>query len=359
MQAINRQIAHYAYHVGQIVLLAKHYQHAQWRSLSVPRGGNSMRGAAEFLKARDFLLSHRTGLRVCLPALSVAAKLGRIQLGAGLLRRMAAGNTSPRCGWWTNPARNSGSASPRCRSARIGLPIPAGAGRAPRRPHAADAGQRSAAVGNAVGGLQAGRRGDSRRHLARSRRSARPPGSRRGAARDCGRRAHRQVCGPGGEYTRICAGGPAAGWHSLEDAYQQSGAFTPEGVTRATDPLLLYFTSGTTAKPKLVHHSHQSYPVGHLSTMYWIGLQPGDVHWNISSPGWAKHAWSCWFAPWNAGATVFAYNYARFNAKAVLHAGAHAHYHAVRAAHRLAHAGAGEACGLSGEPAGGSRPASL
>jgi acetyl-CoA synthetase len=69
--------------------------------------------------------------------------------------------------------------------------------------------------------------------------------------------------------------------------------------------LLLYFTSGTTAKPKLVEHSHQSYPVGHLSTMYWIGLQAGDVHWNIGSPGWAKHAWSCVFAPWNAGATVF------------------------------------------------------
>ena len=71
-----------------------------------------------------------------------------------------------------------------------------------------------------------------------------------------------------------------------------------------TDPLLLYFTSGTTAKPKLVVHTHQSYPVGHLSTMYWIGLQPGDVHLNISSPGWAKHAWSSFFAPWNAEATV-------------------------------------------------------
>jgi acetyl-CoA synthetase len=121
-----------------------------------------------------------------------------------------------------------------------------------------------------------------------------------------------------GDYTRICAGGEAAGWHSLEEARHENGAFVPQGVTSATDPLLLYFTSGTTAKPKLVLHSHQSYPVGHLSTMYWIGLQPGDVHWNISSPGWAKHAWSCWFAPWNAGATVFAYNYARFNAKAVL-----------------------------------------
>jgi acetyl-CoA synthetase len=80
----------------------------------------------------------------------------------------------------------------------------------------------------------------------------------------------------------------------------------------------LYFTSGTTSKPKLVAHTHQSYPVGHLSTMYWIGLQPGDVHWNISSPGWAKHAWSCFFAPWNAQATVFVFNYARFNAAQVL-----------------------------------------
>jgi acyl-CoA synthetase (AMP-forming)/AMP-acid ligase II len=42
------------------------------------------------------------------------------------------------------------------------------------------------------------------------------------------------------------------------------------------------------------------------------------VHWNISSPGWAKHAWSCFFAPWNAGATIFIYNYARFNAPAAL-----------------------------------------
>ena len=82
--------------------------------------------------------------------------------------------------------------------------------------------------------------------------------------------------------------------------------------------MLLYFTSGTTAKPKLVLHSHQSYPVGHLSTMYWLGVRPGDVHLNISSPGWAKHAWSCFFAPWNAGATVFIVNQRRFNARGLL-----------------------------------------
>jgi acetyl-CoA synthetase len=125
-----------------------------------------------------------------------------------------------------------------------------------------------------------------------------------------------------GAYTRIAVGAPAgaapAGWIDYAASGQQPAAFTPDGPTQAADPLFLYFTSGTTSKPKLVLHSHQSYPVGHLSTMYWIGLKPGDVHWNISSPGWAKHAWSCFFAPWNAGATIFIYNYARFNAPGAL-----------------------------------------
>jgi acetyl-CoA synthetase len=111
---------------------------------------------------------------------------------------------------------------------------------------------------------------------------------------------------------------PAAGWRSLSEAYAASTTFVPDGPTRAEDPLLLYFTSGTTAKPKLVRHSHRSYPIGALSTMYWLGLQPGDVHVNISSPGWAKHAWSTFFAPWNAGATVLMVNQAPFNAKALL-----------------------------------------
>jgi acetyl-CoA synthetase len=121
-----------------------------------------------------------------------------------------------------------------------------------------------------------------------------------------------------GSFTRIAVGGKPEGWRDFADSRQVTTVFAPEGTTRADDPLLLYFTSGTTAKPKLVLHSHQSYPVGHLSTMYWIGLQRGDVHWNISSPGWAKHAWICFFAPWNAGATIFVYNYDRFNAKSVL-----------------------------------------
>jgi len=121
-----------------------------------------------------------------------------------------------------------------------------------------------------------------------------------------------------GDYTRIVVGRETAGWVPFEKAYTASTRFTPDGETHVQDPLLLYFTSGTTAKPKLVLHSHQSYPVGHLSTMYWLGLRPGDVHLNISSPGWAKHAWSCFFAPWNAGATVFIVNQRRFDARGLL-----------------------------------------
>jgi acetyl-CoA synthetase len=112
----------------------------------------------------------------------------------------------------------------------------------------------------------------------------------------------------------------ASGWHSYADAADASDIFTPDGITGADDPLLLYFTSGTTSQPKLVAHTQSSYPVGHLSTMYWIGIQPGDVHLNISSPGWAKHAWSNFFAPWNAQATILIMNQARFSAAGLLKA---------------------------------------
>ncbi|MGA4797603.1 AMP-binding protein [Streptomyces lavendulocolor] len=117
-----------------------------------------------------------------------------------------------------------------------------------------------------------------------------------------------------GNYTPIAVGGRVPHWIAYEDAYGACTPFVPDAETSADDPLMLYFTSGTTARPKLVEHTHTSYPIGHLSTMYWIGLRPGDVHLNISSPGWAKHAWSNLFAPWNAEATVFIHNYTRFDA---------------------------------------------
>ncbi|WP_416969880.1 AMP-binding protein [Streptomyces sp. 4F14] len=121
-----------------------------------------------------------------------------------------------------------------------------------------------------------------------------------------------------GRYTRIAVGETVDGWLGYAEAGAASAEFTPDGETLADDPLMLYFTSGTTARPKLVEHTHASYPIGHLATMYWIGLKPGDVHLNISSPGWAKHAWSNLFAPWNAEATVFIFNYARFDASRLM-----------------------------------------
>ena len=125
-----------------------------------------------------------------------------------------------------------------------------------------------------------------------------------------------------GNYTRICVGvstgSTGGGWLDLHDAYGVGEVALEHPGTGPDDRLLLYFTSGTTSRPKLVEHTQVSYPVGHLSTTYWLGLERGDVHLNISSPGWAKHAWSCFFAPWIAEATIFLYNYTRFDAAALL-----------------------------------------
>ena len=121
-----------------------------------------------------------------------------------------------------------------------------------------------------------------------------------------------------GDYGRISIG-EAPGWHNLYAAYETPAGPTLHPETAPGDRLLLYFTSGTTSRPKLVEHTQVSYPVGHLSTMFWLGLKPGDVHLTISSPGWAKHAWSLFFAPWIAEATVFVYNYVRFDAPQLLH----------------------------------------
>jgi len=120
-----------------------------------------------------------------------------------------------------------------------------------------------------------------------------------------------------GAYARLSVG-PCPGWADLGEAYALEHRPSTHPGTAPGDRLLLYFTSGTTSRPKLVEHTQVSYPVGHMATMYWLGIRPGDVHLNISSPGWAKHAWSCFFAPWIAEATIFIYNYARFDAAALL-----------------------------------------
>ncbi len=115
------------------------------------------------------------------------------------------------------------------------------------------------------------------------------------------------------------AGPVPQGWldYARVEDFRHADRHLP-GISRGDDPMLLYFTSGTTAMPKLVEHTQTSYPVGHLSTLYWMGLRPGDVHLNISSPGWGKHAWSNFFTPWLAGATVLVYTYTRFDAAELL-----------------------------------------
>ena len=112
--------------------------------------------------------------------------------------------------------------------------------------------------------------------------------------------------------TRIVCGGAAKGWLSYAESREGSTEVEPYGETRADDPFILYFTLGTTSKPKMVLHSQCSYRVRHLSTTYWLRRREGDVHLNISSPGWAEHAWRCFFAPWNVGATIFIYNQGGF-----------------------------------------------
>lgn len=108
------------------------------------------------------------------------------------------------------------------------------------------------------------------------------------------------------------------GWARFADSAAAPVAFEPDAPTPASDTALLYFTSGTTSRPKLVQHTHVSYPIGHLSTMWWLGVRPDDVHLNISSPGWAKHAWSSFYSPFLAEATVFVYNYDRFDANTLM-----------------------------------------
>ncbi|MEU6484425.1 AMP-binding protein [Streptomyces sp. NPDC046887] len=117
---------------------------------------------------------------------------------------------------------------------------------------------------------------------------------------------HRVVPGlaADGLRTRIVVGGEHEGWTGFAAAAEHQGDFVPQGPTEAGEPLFYYFTSGSTSRPKLVVHTHVSYAIGHLASMYWNGLKPGDTHLNVSAPAWAKYPWSSLFGPWNAEATV-------------------------------------------------------
>jgi acetyl-CoA synthetase/medium-chain acyl-CoA synthetase len=116
--------------------------------------------------------------------------------------------------------------------------------------------------------------------------------------------------GPGAPrfYGCVGKGQPSSNWVGMEDAFSESKR-APRVDTRSDDPAFYYFTSGTEGLPKMVVHTHASYPMGHRQTALWLGIEQGRIHWNISSPGWAKHAWSSIFAPWNVGAPTFSFGY--------------------------------------------------
>lgn len=119
-------------------------------------------------------------------------------------------------------------------------------------------------------------------------------------------------------HLKIIVDGTREGWRNISEIAHESEV-SEAANTGPDDALFMYYTSGTTGMPKVVIHSHLSYPFGHLSTASWIGLKAGDIHYNISQPGWAKFAWSSFFAPWSVGATIFAfYSKERFNARETL-----------------------------------------
>ena len=272
-----------------------------------------------FKAARDFLLAHRDDYAAAYARFPLAAARP-VQLGARLFRRELARGNDRRPPWlvrsWATARRSSTFAELAERSNRVANHL-ARARRPARRPHPADAGQRRAAVGVHAGGDEARRGRRSRRHAADARRSRRPLRPRpRPPRRRPAPSTPRNSPSLAGGYTRIArrrraAAGSATRMPTDARRRVRAGRRDARPATRCCS----ISPRAPRRKPKLVLHSHQSYPVGHLSTMYWLGLQPGDMHLNISSPGWAKHAWSCFFAPWNAGATVFIANQPRFNAR--------------------------------------------
>ena len=114
--------------------------------------------------------------------------------------------------------------------------------------------------------------------------------------------------------------GGADGHHNYEELLSEASGESRNPNNLSSDPLMLFFTSGTTGNPKMVLHTHASYPVGQRITgRFWIDNGPDDMHWTLADTGWAQCAWTCLFAPWNMGAAVFIWDQrGRFDAEGSL-----------------------------------------
>lgn len=111
---------------------------------------------------------------------------------------------------------------------------------------------------------------------------------------------------------KVVVEGERENWLNYDQLLQTPADF--ECVdTAAEDEAMCYFTSGTTGFPKMCIHSH-SYALGHETTgKYWLDLKSDDLHWNLSDTGWAKAAWSSYFAPWLQGAALFTHHTSGFD----------------------------------------------
>ncbi len=100
---------------------------------------------------------------------------------------------------------------------------------------------------------------------------------------------------------------PSASWMTYRGILEHASEAEPDGrPTSKDDPLLIYFTSGTVAYPKMVLHTHASCGAGHeITARFWQDLTPADLHWTISDTGWAKAAWGKLFGQWKMGAAIF------------------------------------------------------
>ncbi|WP_314241754.1 AMP-binding protein [Empedobacter tilapiae] len=110
---------------------------------------------------------------------------------------------------------------------------------------------------------------------------------------------------------KLITEGEREGWININELWNESIA-SKAADTKADDDLFYFFTSGTTGMPKVVVHTHYTYPLGGFTTSSWVGMKKGDLHYNISQPGWAKFFWSSFFAPWNMGATILGYHADKF-----------------------------------------------